>query len=76
MSTETAEIVRLCEALPEDKRIEVVDFARFLLGRLNNPDDLAWEKAIAESAPRPKLEAFLRESAAEGGDVPLDLKRL
>jgi hypothetical protein len=30
---------------------------------------------IADSSPRPKLEAFLRESAAEGEDEPLDLKR-
>ncbi|MGH7995674.1 MAG: DUF2281 domain-containing protein [Opitutaceae bacterium] len=76
MSTATAEIIRLCEALPEDKRIEVVDFARFLLGRAEHPDDLAWEKRLADSNRRPKLEAFLQESAAEGGDEPLDLKRL
>lgn len=76
MSTATAEIVRLCEALPEDKRMEVMDFARFLLGRTENPDDLAWEQRLADPARRPKLEAFLRESAAEGDDEPLDLKRL
>jgi hypothetical protein len=33
MSTETMEIVELCEALPADKRAEVTDFARFLLDR-------------------------------------------
>ncbi len=76
MSTATAEILRLCEALPEDKRIEVMDFAQFLLGRMEQPDDLAWERRLADPARRPKLEAFLQESAAEGGDAPLDLKRL
>jgi hypothetical protein len=76
MSTATAEIVRLCEALPEDKRLEVVDFARFLLDRAEHPDDLEWEQRLADTTSRPKLEAFLQESAAEGGDEPLDLKRL
>lgn len=33
MSTETMEIVGLCEALPAEKRAEVTDFARFLLDR-------------------------------------------
>jgi hypothetical protein len=33
MSTETMEIVELCEALPAEKRAEVTDFARFLLDR-------------------------------------------
>ena len=33
MSTETMEIVTLCEALPSAKRAEVTDFARFLLER-------------------------------------------
>jgi hypothetical protein len=76
MSTETAEIVRLCEALPEDKRLEVVDFARFLLDRTGHPDDLRWEQLLADPASRPKLEAFLRDSASEGSDEPLDLNRL
>jgi hypothetical protein len=67
VSPVTAEIVRLCEALPEDKRLTVADFARFLLDRNEHPDDLLWEERIADPAPRPKLEAFLRESAAEGG---------
>ena len=33
MSTETLEVVKICEALPAQKRAEVADFARFLLGR-------------------------------------------
>ena len=76
MSSATAEIVRLLEALPEEKRMEVMDFAQFLLHRWEHPDDLAWEKRLADPAWRPKLEAFLQDSAAEGGDAPLDLKRL
>jgi hypothetical protein len=76
VSTATAEIVRLCEALPEEKRMEVLDFARFLLGRTEHPDDRAWEERLADPVRRPKFEAFLQQSAAEGGDEPLDLKRL
>jgi len=76
MSTATAEIVRLCEALPENKRLEVVDFARFLLDRTEHPDDSEWERRLADTTSRPKLEAFLQASAGEGGDEPLDLKRL
>jgi hypothetical protein len=37
---------------------------------------LEWEQRLADTTSRPKLEAFLQESAAEGGDEPLDLKRL
>jgi len=76
MSTGTQEIVRLCEALPEEKRTEVADFARFLLSRAEHPDDVAWEQRLADLQRLPKLEEFLRESAAEGNDQPLDLKRL
>jgi hypothetical protein len=56
--------------------MEVMDFARFLLGRVEHPDDLAWEERLAERARRPKLEAFLEQSASEGGDEPLDIGRL
>lgn len=72
MSGETQELVRICEQLPDDKRGEVADFARFLLARL---DDERWERMLASSEPRPKLDAFLRESAAEP-EMPLDLGRL
>ena len=70
MSNATQEIIRVCEALPEDKQVEVADFARFLLAR---QEDEAWERRLPDSKPRPKLEAFLRESAE--GDAPLDLTR-
>lgn len=72
MSTETQELLRICEALPERKRSEVTDFARFLLAQ---EDDERWEQMLAASHRRPKLEAFLREPAAEPA-TPLDPKRL
>ena len=72
MSTETQELIRICEALPEDKRTEVADFARFLLAQ---EDDKRWEELIDDPRPRPKLEAFVREAVAEGSES-LDIERL
>ncbi len=72
MSSETQELLSICEQLPAAKRLEVADFARFLLAR---EGDERWEQIIAETEPRPKLEAFLKESAAEGAE-PMDLERL
>jgi hypothetical protein len=36
MSAETEELLRICEQLPEAKRIELADFARFLLAGSSN----------------------------------------
>ena len=72
MSTATQELIEICEQLPESQRAEVADFARFLLAR--NQDDV-WERTIADPRPRPKLDAFLKESAKEAAE-PLDLDRL
>ncbi len=72
MSGSTAEIIEVCEALPAEKRLEVIDFARFLLVQ---QDDARWESLVAEEKPRPRLDAYLKASAAEA-DEPLDLKRL
>jgi hypothetical protein len=72
MSVETKELVSICEQLPEAKRVEVADFARFLLAQQG---DERWEQIIAQTKPRPKLDAFLKESACEGSQ-PLDLDRL
>lgn len=72
MSTATEDILQVCEALTPAKRAEVADFARFLLAR---EGDEAWERILSNPAPRPKLERFLRESAAEG-EQPLDPSRL
>jgi hypothetical protein len=71
MNVETEELIRICESLPEAKRAEVADFARFLLAR---EDDERWEQLIA-FGQRPKLDAFLRQSAAEPS-TPMDLDRL
>ena len=72
MSTETQELIRICESLPEDERAEVTDFARFLLAR--HADD-AWERTIADPAGRPKLDEFVRAALAEGSEA-LDPDRL
>jgi hypothetical protein len=72
MSIETQELMRICESLPEAKRAEVADFARFLLAR---EDDERWEQLIASGQRRPKLDAFLRQSSAEPAS-PIDLERL
>ncbi len=72
MSTETEELIRLWESLPAERRAEVADFARFLLAR---EDDERWEQLLASEQRRPKLDAFLRQSAAEPA-TPMDLDRL
>jgi len=72
MSPATEEIIQVCEALPPEKQSAVIDFARFLLAR---QDDERWEQLLAEPQPRPRLDAFLRESASEA-DEPLDPRRL
>ena len=72
MSSATEEIIRVCEALPPEKQTEVADFARFLLAR---KADERWEQLLAHPGLRPKLDAFLRESATEA-DEPLDPQRL
>ncbi len=72
MSTETKEIIDICEALPPEKQSAVAEFARFLLSR---EDDERWEKLLAYPKRRPKLDAFARESASEL-DEPMDLNRL
>jgi hypothetical protein len=66
-----SKIAELCERLTQEKRDEVADSARFLLSR---QQDENWEAIIAETRTRPRLDAFLRESAAEG-DEPLELGR-
>jgi len=67
-----SEIAELCNALPHNKREEVADFARFLLARQN---DARWESLLEDPSPRPRLDTFLRESAAETSEQ-LDLRRL
>jgi hypothetical protein len=71
MSVETEELIRICESLPEAKRTEVADFARFLPAR---QDDARWEQLIESPERRPRLDAFLRGSAAEPA-APFDFSR-
>jgi hypothetical protein len=37
-----------------------------------SPDDAAWEKIIANPAPRPKLEVFAAAAMAEEPSTPLE----
>ena len=69
MSIATQEIISVCEALPQEKQREVADFARFLLAQQG---DEPWEELLAAKDWRPKLDAFLRESAAEGGEADIE----
>ena len=71
MDTETQELIRICESLPEEKRAEVADFARLLA----REEDERWEQLVASGQRRPKLDAFLRQSAGEPA-TPMDLDRL
>ncbi len=50
MNAATEEIVRLCENLSPEKRAEVVDFARFLLARVEEKPNETTAAAIRESA--------------------------
>jgi len=72
MSTDTRELIEIWERLPEAKRIEVADFARFLLAQ---QADERWEQIIADPKSRPRLNEFLKASKAEGSE-PMDLVRL
>jgi hypothetical protein len=72
MSSDTQELIRICEALPEAKRAEVADFARFLLAQQGEEQ---WERIIADKNPGPRLDEFLKQSRSEGSE-PLDLDRL
>jgi len=72
MSTDTRELIEICEQLPAAKRAEVADFARFLLAQ---EGDERWERIIADPKPRPKLDEFLEQSRQEPAE-PLDSNRL
>jgi hypothetical protein len=72
MSGETRELIRICEQLAEREKAEVADFARFLLAKQS---DTAWERTIADTRSRPRLDEFAREALAEGSE-PLDPDRL
>jgi hypothetical protein len=73
MTAIAKELVELLRELPEEKAQEVVDFARFLQHRTN---EAAWERIIADSRPRPKLDSFVAEALREGPAEPLDPNKL
>lgn len=72
MSSDTRELIEICEQLPQAKRVVVTDFARFLLSQQS---DQRWEQIIDDPNPRPRLDEFLKHSRAEGSE-PMDPGRL
>src|SRR4051812_12242772 len=59
MSSDTQELINLCEQLPDAERAEVADFARFLLARQEET-----------SGARTVSDAFIRHSdGVVGGDA-------
>ena len=72
MTLKPRKLIRICDALPQEKRTEVADFARFLLAR---ESDEAWERTLGDPGGHPKLDAFVKEALAEGSES-LDLDRL
>jgi hypothetical protein len=66
-----AEIIKELPRLSDAERRAILEKLR----ELAQVDDDRWEEIINEPQPHPKLEAFLRESAAEG-ESPLDPRRL
>jgi len=64
VSTETHEIVALCESLTSERRAAALDFVRSLHSKTTEGDN-AWEQIINDPRPRPKLEAFIQKSAEE-----------
>ena len=65
--------MKSASSFPEAKRVEVTDFARFLLARQS---DQRWERVIDDPNPRPKFDEFLKQSRSEGPAEPLDPDRL
>ncbi len=77
----TARIAEESASLPPEKQNAVLDFIRFAKylddqGEPLSDGEAAWERIINDPRPRPKLQEFLRRSAAEGGEEPLDPDRL
>ena len=66
-----SEIINELPKLSEAERRAVLNKLR----ELSQVDDERWDELLNDPKPRPKLEAFVRESAAEG-ESPLDISRL
>lgn len=73
MSSTVQELISIVDALPADKALEVVDFARFLQ---QQSGDREWERILAERRTYPKLEQFAAMSLREGAAEPLDPSKL
>jgi hypothetical protein len=67
-----SEIIDELPKLTDAERRAVLEKLR----ELAQVDDDRWEEIINDPRPLPKLEAFFREAAAEGGEEPLDPNRL
>ena len=76
-----ARIAEEAAALPPEKQSAVLDFVLFVKQRAEHSEevesegDAAWERIINDPRPRPKLEAFIEQAAAEGSE-PMDFDRL
>ena len=66
-----SEIIKELPKLSDTERSAILEKLRELAGL----DDKRWEQLLNDPEPRPKLETFLRQSAAEG-ESPLDPSRL
>ena len=71
LTVSASEILQELPKLSDAERQAVLDKLR----ELAQVDDDRWEELLNDPKPCPKLEAFLRESATEGG-APLDPSRL
>jgi len=82
MPPTTDELAEICRRLPEDKLRSLVDYARFLESQAPRQEssaesgDDAWERIIADPHPRPKLDAFVKQSLEDGTSEPFDLGKL
>lgn len=77
-----AQIAEQAASLPREKQSAILDFILFMKQRTvqaaiaESEGDAAWERIINDPRPRPKLEAFMKAAAEEGGEEPLDVNRL
>ena len=72
MSVEAVEFIKIFEALPVEKKIEVTDFALFLFEK---SEDNRWEQIINGEKALMKLEEYARNCEEEDLE-PLDLEKL
>ena len=72
MSLEAMEFIKIFEALPVEKKIEVTDFARFLFEK---SEDNRWEQIINGEKARMKLEEYARNCEEEESES-LDLEKM